>query len=63
MNKGTRRNINATIVTVNQACERVNLGTATVTRLAKECGAWLKIGKSVRIDAIKLEDYIRTFKG
>ncbi|MCQ2533829.1 MAG: DUF6462 family protein [Clostridia bacterium] len=63
MNKGTKRNIDGTIVTLNQACERVNLGTATVTKLAKDCGAWLKIGKSVRIDAIKLEDYVKTFQG
>jgi hypothetical protein len=62
MHKLKTQNVNAEIVKLQQACERTNMGSGTVRRLADECGASLKIGKLYRIDINKLLDYIRTFK-
>lgn len=62
MHKLKTQNVNAEIVKLQQACERTNMGIATVRRLADECGASLKIGKLYRIDINKLLDYIRTFE-
>jgi excisionase family DNA binding protein len=62
MNKLKNQNPEAEIVTIKQACERTNLGTATVRRLADECKASIKIGKSYRIRMDRLLEYIYTFE-
>ena len=54
------RNINGDIVTINQAALRTNLSVYTIRRLASECGAALKIGRSYRINIQKLIDYLST---
>ena len=48
--------------TMDQARERYNLGHCTIRKLADECDATLKIGKSVRYDFQKLDAYILSFR-
>ena len=55
-------NINGDLLTIEQAAQRLNLGLSTVRRLAKECGAALKIGRAYRINIQKLIDYLCTFE-
>lgn len=63
MNKAKNcRNINGEIVTIEQAALRTNLSVYTIRRLAGECGAALKIGRSYRINIQKLIDYLCTFE-
>lgn len=55
------RKINNTLgetITLEQACALLNLGRGTIRRLASECGAVRKIGKSYRIKRAILVDYI-----
>lgn len=63
MNKPKNRNLNGELLTLPQACERTNLGSATIRRLADECGASIKIGKSYRVRMDKLLSYIYSFEG
>lgn len=50
------------MITLEQACALLNLGRGTIRRLASECGAVRKIGKSYRIKRTMLLDYIdRTY--
>ena len=44
------------------AQERYNLGASTIRKLADECDATLKIGKSVRYEFQKLDAYILSFR-
>lgn len=46
------------MITLEQACALLNLGRGTIRRLASECGAARKIGKSYRIKRTELVDYI-----
>lgn len=46
------------LLTLDQTCESLNLGKYTVRRLAAECGAVRKIGRSYRIKKAVLMDYI-----
>lgn len=50
MNRTRAGNPNGVLLTVEQMAEVVNLGTATVRRLAEEAGASRKIGKCYRIN-------------
>ena len=49
MNRAEFRNNFGELITVNQACELVNLGRTKVRQLAEESGAAVKIGASYRI--------------
>ena len=51
------------LLTLPQAVATFNLSSATVRRLAQDCGAVLKIGRSVRIKKDALSEYINTFEG
>ena len=62
MKKNTYLDFTGEIVTREQAAKRVNLGLSTVTKLANECGASLKIGRSYRIDIAKLIEYLKSFE-
>lgn len=46
------------LITLYQACEAANLGTATVRRLAEESKAVRRIGRSYRINRKIFFDYI-----
>ena len=62
MYKTTNRDDQALLLTVEQASRLFGLGISAVRSRAKECGAELKIGKSVRIDREKFLEYLRTFE-
>lgn len=62
MKKREHQNAFSEIGTLEQAAERTNLGMTTVRKLANECGAALKIGRSYRINIPKLIDYLCTFE-
>ncbi len=47
------------LLTYEQVAEQSNLGLTTVTRLARESGALVKIGKVARVDRQVFFDYIR----
>ena len=57
MNKPVRNKM-AKYRTVTQIMSDVNLCRGTVVRLAKEAGAYIHVGRSVRIDADKFLGYI-----
>lgn len=50
MNRTRAGNPNGVLLTVEQMAEVVNLGTATVRRLAEESGTSRRIGKCYRIN-------------
>ena len=58
MRERTNQNQYGEIVTDKQAAERLNLGTTTVRKLAKESKSELKIGTSYRININKLINYV-----
>ena len=62
LKKALNSNNNGYLLTVDQAAGMFNLGTGNIRKLAHECGAELKIGKSIRIDKEKLYRYLQTFK-
>ena len=62
MGKSKYRNDQGVLITVEQAAMAFNLGIKSIRLRAKECGAELKIGKSIRIDREKLLAYLRTFE-
>ena len=49
---------NSLLITPAMASERYNLNRGSVVQLAKQGGAFLKIGKNARIDIRKMDDYI-----
>ena len=57
MNK-PNRNKDAKYRTVNQMMSDTNLCRGTVVKLATEAGAYIHIGRAVRIDAAKFFDYV-----
>ncbi len=58
MRERKNQNNNGELITVNQACEAANLGTASIRRLAKEAGAVRRIGKNYRINREVFFNYI-----
>lgn len=58
MEKRQGNNVNGRLVTVQTVAYEYNLDTRRVTATAKEAGAFIKIGKSARIDIKKFNDYI-----
>lgn len=58
MNKGNKRSINGELLTLDQTCEVFNLGASTIRRLAKECGAEIKIGRACRYVKDEMSKYI-----
>lgn len=56
MNKPVR-NDNARFVTTDIARERYNLCREKLIKLAREAGALIKYGRTVRIDVEKLDSY------
>lgn len=45
-------------LTIEEACNRANVGKATMRRIAEEAGAVMKIGRLYRINWPKLAKYI-----
>lgn len=62
MNKLTPPADNAIFVTVEAAGRITSLGRNRVRKLADECGASRKIGKSYRINRVRLIQYIDSFE-
>lgn len=62
MHKLAQENEDAVFLTVAMASKITSLGKHTVRRMAQECNAVRKIGKSVRINRRILLDYIDTFE-
>lgn len=62
MQKRTNEDINAVYITVDMACQLTNLGKNTVRKMANECKASRKIGKSVRIKRSVFLAYIDSFE-
>ena len=57
MNK-PNRNSNARYRTVDQVIQEANLCRNTVVNLAKEAGAYIHIGRAVRVDIARFFDYV-----
>ena len=57
MNK-PKRNNDAKYRTVNQIMSDTNLCRGTVVKLATDAGAYMHIGRAVRIDADRFFDYV-----
>ena len=55
------KNEEAVLITYKQACERYSLGMNTVMKLARTGECLIKIGKSARITAMKMDDFIKSF--
>ena len=51
----------AVFLTLEDTCALFRFGSQTIDRLARECGAKLKIGQAVRYNRKKLEAYIESF--
>lgn len=47
--------VNARLLTIKQAAERLQLGETLTRKFAEECGAVTRIGSAVRIDRLKLD--------
>lgn len=62
MYKLANENEEAVFLTIDMASKITSLGRHTVRRMAQECNAVRKIGKSVRINRKILLDYIDTFE-
>lgn len=52
------RDDNAPFITFEQAKNRYNMGFTKITQLAKESGALIRYGKSVRYDRAKMDAYL-----
>lgn len=52
------RDDNAPFITFEQAKNRYNMGFTKITQLAKESGALIRYGKSVRYDRVKMDAYL-----
>ena len=52
------RNAAARYKTVPQMMNETNLCRATVVRLAKEAGAYICVGRAVRVDSEKFFEYV-----
>lgn len=50
------------LLTIDQAVAHFNLNRNTILRLASECGAKLKIGRSARYRKDRLEEYLKKFE-
>lgn len=62
MNIACNRNITGELITIDQACEIVNLGRTKVRQLAEESGAAVKIGRCYRIKRQLFLEYVeKTF--
>ena len=48
-------------LTIEQACNRANVGKSTLRKLAQEANAVLKIGRIYRVDWKKLQKYLESF--
>lgn len=57
MNKLKNKNPKGKLLTYQQMAEDSNLGIHTVVKLAKEAGAIIKIGRTVRVDRDVFYDY------
>ena len=58
MNRAEFRNNLGELITVNQACEMINLGRTRVRQLAEESGAAVKIGRCYRIKRQLFLEYV-----
>ena len=50
------------LLKIDQAVEHFNLNAQMIKRLASECGAKLKIGRSARYRKDRLEEYLKKFE-
>lgn len=58
MNALKANNKNGVLLTINQTCEKFNIGSTTVRKLAQEAGAIRRIGRIYRINSDILYNYI-----
>ena len=50
------------LITYEEASIRYSLGTTTLRKMSKQCGAFIKIGNAARIDVEIMDKYIETFR-
>ncbi len=55
-------NDHCNLLTLQQAVETFNLSEVTIDKIAKQCGAKLKIGRSARYRKDILQDHLNSFK-
>ena len=60
MNKPQLRNLDGALLTVPQAAQLLNLGSAKTRELAQEAGAVRRFGRACRVDRQVLLTYIAT---
>ena len=58
MNKANYSNVIIKFGTIAQCCERYKIGRTMMMKLARECDAVKKIGRSVRIDVSKIDAFL-----
>lgn len=62
--KKLKVNYESRYLPVPATCQKFNICRGSVMRIAKECNAVIRIGKSVRIDTDLLEKHIqKTYRG
>ncbi len=54
--------VNCNLLKIDQAVSYFNLNPQMIKKLAAECGAKLKIGRSARYQRDKLEEYLKRFE-
>jgi len=55
------RNESCNLLTLPEAVETFNLSASTIEKLAKQCGAKLKIGRAARYKKNVLQEHIDSF--
>lgn len=50
------------LISYEEATERYNLGVTTLRKMAKDCKALYKIGRSARINIEIMDKYMETFR-
>lgn len=63
MNALKNRNADGKLLTYQQVAENSNIGLSTVTRLARESGALVKIGRISRVDWDTFYSYVKNVYG
>lgn len=56
-----KKNDSCNLLTLQQAVSEFNFSASTIEKLAKQCGAKLKIGRSARYQKNILETYLMSF--
>lgn len=54
-------NENGRYLPADKACLQINVSRNTLMKIAAECNAVVRFGRSVRIDMVALNEYIEVF--